>query len=173
MIRCRNRFGVGMIIYLGQLKEDVEVAVHEEYDPQKLDMEFVDLKYISKLVMEGQLEKGHDALKFSGQLFTDVENTCGRCLKKVTSHVEQPFQLYYETKGLEQVDTTDDLREILMLNHSLNYVCQEACRGLCPHCGINLNETQCDCEKKFNNSALSRLQDIWEKMKEEKKHGSS
>ena len=162
-----------MKIHLPSFKEDVCVEVHQEYDPKQLDLEFVDLKYRKPLWLEGTVEKGHEALTFRGHLTSEVEQICGRCLKPIQSPVDQPFELFYEIKGLEDIETIDDLREVLILNHSLSFVCREDCKGLCPHCGANLNEQPCDCEKKFRESSFSPLKKIWQKMKEEKKNGQS
>ena len=30
----------------------------------------------------------------------------------------------------------------------MTYLCKEDCKGLCPHCGADRNETDCCCEKK-------------------------
>ena len=38
------------------------------------------------------------------------------------------------------------LREQLLLRVPAYVVCREECRGLCPQCGANLNETTCACE---------------------------
>src|SRR5438309_1375159 len=138
-----------MKIHLPSFKENASVEVHEEYDPKPLDLEFVDLKYRKPLRLEGTVEKGPEALTFRGHLTSEVEKICGRCLKSIDFPIDQPFELFYEIKGLEDIDTTDDLREVLILNHGLSFVCREDCKGLCPHCGINLNEQQCECEKKF------------------------
>jgi uncharacterized protein len=44
-----------------------------------------------------------------------------------------------------ELDLTEALREQLMLRVPQYVVCDEACRGLCPQCGANLNETECGC----------------------------
>lgn len=41
----------------------------------------------------------------------------------------------------EELMATDDLLEQL----SMRYLCSEACRGLCPGCGANLNFEVCRC----------------------------
>ncbi|MBR6599034.1 MAG: DUF177 domain-containing protein, partial [Oscillospiraceae bacterium] len=42
-----------------------------------------------------------------------------------------------------------DLKEIaisdLLLQLPSKTLCDEECKGLCPSCGCNLNESQCDC----------------------------
>src|SRR5215472_606906 len=39
------------------------------------------------------------------------------------------------------------LREQVLLALPMNLVCTESCRGLCPVCGNNLNEKQCECQR--------------------------
>jgi uncharacterized protein len=120
-------------------------------------------------VLDGTVEKGHETLTFRGHLTSEVEHICGRCLMPVKDAVNQPFELFYEIKGVEDIETLDDLREILILNHPISFVCREDCRGLCPQCGVNLNERSCDCQKKFGESGFSSLKTLWQKMKEGKK----
>jgi uncharacterized protein len=44
-----------------------------------------------------------------------------------------------------EIDLTAAIREHVLLGLPAFAVCQEDCRGLCPHCGANLNEGSCDC----------------------------
>ena len=155
-----------MLIKLQDYKEGDIVRVQNTYDPTKLDLEFVDLHYCKPLTLEGTVERGHDLLTFRGQLNSETELLCGRCLKKIQAPVDKEFELFYETKGKEFVDTTEDIREILVLDHSLSFVCSENCQGLCPNCGTNLNEAKCRCESKDRESGLAQLKDIWNQKKE-------
>jgi uncharacterized protein len=45
----------------------------------------------------------------------------------------------------DALDLGPALREQLILLVPDFVVCSQACRGLCPTCGANLNETSCDC----------------------------
>ena len=36
----------------------------------------------------------------------------------------------------------------------LRHLCRPDCKGLCPHCGANLNDGPCDCENTENRSTL-------------------
>ncbi len=160
-----------MKIHLANFKEDACVQVEHRYDPKKLDLEFVDLIYQTPVCLEGTVEKGHETLTFRGHLKSQVEHICGRCLKPVKDDVDQPFELFYEIKGLEDIETTDDLREILILNHPISFLCRENCQGLCPQCGINRNEQKCHCEESSRPSRLGSLKQVWQKMKEGKRNG--
>lgn len=163
-----------MKIVLAQYQQNSPVEVQAEYNPKRLDVEFVDWKYLGGIKLEGSIEKEEETLRFAGHLVSDVEKLCGRCLTPVREHVDQTFQLLYPTQGVDQIDATDDLREVLILKHPLNFLCREDCRGLCPRCGINLNEETCRCTKAEGGEekkSLSKLKDVWNQLKEEKKNG--
>ena len=105
-------------------------------------------------------------IRVKGKLETSLEVPCARCLDPVVHQVERSFDLlyrplgtdagheelsvtdaeaeigYYEGEGLLLEDT---LREQVLLALPLKTICREDCKGLCPHCGKNLNEIQCSC----------------------------
>ena len=56
---------------------------------------------------------------------------------------EDPDLGHYEGDelGFEPV-----LREILALEWPMQPLCVETCKGLCPTCGTNRNQNQCDCD---------------------------
>ncbi len=60
----------------------------------------------------------------------------------------------------DEIDIADLVRESLILAEPLKSVCSETCRGLCPHCGINLNTAQCDCQGKLIDPRLAVLQKL-------------
>jgi uncharacterized protein len=136
-----------MKIGISRYKEGTITRVQQDYDPKALDLEYVDLKYVKPLVMNGTIEMGHDTVTFSGNLRSEVIHVCGRCLKEVPESLEIPFRLYYETKDRVEIDTTDDLRETALMIHSMNYLCKSECRGLCQQCGADLNEGSCRCQQ--------------------------
>lgn len=159
-----------MLIKLQDYKEGDIVNVEHRYDPAALDIEFVDLQYTKPLELEGTVEKGPDTLTFRGHIQSETQMLCGRCLAKITSALDKDFEFYYEIKGKDTVDATDDIRELLVLEHSLSFVCSETCKGLCASCGANLNETTCRCKPPKEDSSrkgLSKLKDLWEKRKQE------
>ena len=134
-----------MKISLRLLREDFPQAVQADCSPKELDLEFVDLTYLDHVHLEGAVEKLSETLIFRGQLSSQIEHTCARCLKQVKEHLTKPFEFVYDIKGKEEVDTLEDIRETLILDHPIRYLCQESCRGLCSQCGKDLNEGPCVC----------------------------
>src|SRR5208282_2723022 len=120
-----------------------------------------------------------------GKLDTSLEVLCARCLDPVVHEVERSFDLlyrplgtdsghaelsvtdaeaeigYYEGEGLLLEDT---LREQVLLALPLRTICREDCKGLCPHCGKNLNEIQCSCVDEVEDPRWSALKEIRDKL---------
>jgi len=56
----------------------------------------------------------------------------------------------------ETVDLEALVREQIILLAPLKPLCSEGCRGLCPTCGVNLNQETCSC-KVENASSPARM----------------
>jgi uncharacterized protein len=104
---------------------------------------------------------GHDVL-VRGGLEGEAELGCRRCLKAVTVPISEEVALLFREGVSEadaedaeiyplpekasELDLTNAIREHLVLAVPEFAICQDACKGLCPSCGTNLNETTCSCE---------------------------
>ncbi len=129
-----------MKILIRPLRDGVLKEVHDEYDPKKLDIEFVDLTYLEDVKLDGTAEKFGDTLTLRAHLLSRLEHTCARCLKSVEETIDQPIEMIYDIKGKEEVDPLEDIRDTLILNHPIRFLCQEDCPGLCPNCGADFNQ---------------------------------
>ena len=58
------------------------------------------------------------------------------------------------------IDLEPLVREQVLLALPMNAVCREECRGLCTHCGQNLNEKQCECAASYVDPRLAALKNI-------------
>lgn len=136
-----------MKILIRSLREGVPRAVQEEYNPKALDLEFVDLAYLENVFLDGTVERLRNTLTLRGHLKSRVERTCARCLKAVEEPIDHPFELVYDISGKEEVNALDDIREILILDHPIRFLCKDVCPGLCPTCGSDLNQGSCLCAR--------------------------
>lgn len=78
---------------------------------------------------------------------------------------------YTETEEVDQIrfyegdelDLTPHAWEEMVLASPFKIYCTETCKGLCPHCGVNLNKTTCECteETEQNNSGMQALKDLY------------
>jgi uncharacterized protein len=132
---------------IADFKEGVRVPVEGEYDPKSIEVEFPDFRYTEPVRVKGFAEKNSNTLRFEGTLTTRLLQTCGRCLKEKQTHLCENFDWIYETEGKEIIDPLDHVRELLILDRPLVYLCKENCKGLCPVCGTDLNENTCKCRQ--------------------------
>jgi len=132
---------------------------------------------------------GNDIVKdirVVGSFSTEVAAPCARCLDPVPSKVSGDFDLLYRPLGAdatkdersiseaeteigyysgEGIALEDVLREQILLALPVKILCSESCRGLCPHCGKNLNVESCDCEEHMPDPRWAALADIKNKLK--------
>ena len=105
-----------------------------------------------------------------------VDLACRRCLTPVTHELDEELTFLYRS-GVQDVDAEAEevyalpakgsdldlgpaLREHVLLAVPQFVNCDEACRGFCPRCGTNLNQSSCDCEDEDEDprwAALRRL----------------
>ena len=88
-----------------------------------------------------------DALLVTGRISTPATLRCSRCLRvfELPLKVEE-FAFHQELKGEDFVDLTANMREDIILELPQRALCTEGCRGLCPHCGKDLNKGPCRCK---------------------------
>lgn len=107
-------------------------------------------------------------VRVRGQVTADLETECDRCLGRARFHIDAPFDLFYRPLGsvdtkeeeasidegeaemgfyeLPGLELEDIIREQLLLQLPMQRICREDCKGICPICGVNRNETTCTCE---------------------------
>jgi len=89
-----------------------------------------------------------NALLVTGRISTPATLRCSRCLRIF----EQPLQVkqfvfHQELHGEDFVDLTAQMREDIILELPQRALCAEDCKGLCPHCGKDLNQGPCRCKQ--------------------------
>lgn len=101
-----------------------------------------------------------------GTLSMRIAADCNRCAKKIESEVRVPhFVCVREFRELtEAIDLTPDIREDIILAFPNYPVCSPECRGLCPRCGVNLNETTCSCRPPEENQTWDALDQLKKRM---------
>ena len=134
-------------------------------------------------VVRGELQftKSDRGIWVSGPLAITVEGTCSRCLVPFTywvevrvddeflpsvdpvtgaklRHVDEADADIRSIDAQHVLDLTDALRQYRLAALPLAPVCREECRGICPKCGTDLNETTCGCEPS--------LDPRWDKLRE-------
>ncbi len=165
----------------------------ENYEPGQIDFgdEF---RQLGRLHSDGRAEllvehRGHhqdvEDIRLVGKVEARLEFSCARCLDPVAHDVDKSFDLIFRPQGVDrradevaisEAETEigyyqgegllleDVLREQVWLATPLRALCREDCKGLCPHCGRNLNLEQCDCEQHVSDPRWDALNEIKNKL---------
>jgi uncharacterized protein len=97
-----------------------------------------------------------------GTISAEMKGCCARCLQIFSTTVSDSGFLrdFSVSENTEEVDVTEDLREAILLNLPHFPLCDESCKGLCPHCGKDLNEGPCGCSKRETGGAWDALDNL-------------
>lgn len=117
----------------------------------------------------------------SGRLSGAIRVTCDRCLEVYSHKLRFQFNLFLapplpEPVGTEMALSEEDMsvafltdeeldvdalvREQIYLGLPIKFLCREACRGLCPVCGTNLNLEVCTCRTKSGHPGFLKLKEL-------------
>ena len=112
-----------------------------------------------------------EGISVAGSFQADVSVACSRCLKPFLYTVAFGFSEYYkeqsedgvyEYKG-DVVDLDQMLQDNVIMTLPGKFLCRQDCKGLCSHCGQDLNESECGCGSKVDEDnpfySLSKLYD--------------
>jgi uncharacterized protein len=107
----------------------------------------------------------------TGRFDAQATVNCARCLKPFLYTIgfgfaeyykKQPEEGEYEFHG-ESIELDRMLEDNVVVNLPTRFLCREDCKGLCSHCGKDLNEGDCDClpeaDKANPFASLSKLYD--------------
>jgi uncharacterized protein len=136
-----------MKINLNQIPAD-GLTFKDKIDPRSLDLDIGTVNFLEPIRVSAEIFKITNALSVSLDLSSRIGFICGRCLKDFQEDYRRNIRLNYFLESLQQfIDLDQDIREEIILEYPLNPLCIADCKGLCPRCGKNLNEEECNCRK--------------------------
>lgn len=148
---------------IGQLDEDIEAR--------------------APLTGKLRLTRTANGILATAKLHTVVTIECRRCTCSFASPVEVEFAEEFfptvdvftgaalasdqveEALRIDQhhmLDLTEIVRQHIILQREQYPLCDEACAGLCPICGKNLNEGPCGCQDLSEDPRWSALRELLE-----------
>ena len=128
------------------------------------------------------IHKDKETFRLVGRVRSILELTCGRCLEPFRWNVDEPFELTYEPRPAavkseqeigeedfsaayyddDEIDLEQLVKERFEMSLPMKPLCSEACKGLCPQCGTNLNHGACDCKPEWEDPRLAVLKKLKE-----------
>ena len=150
-----------LIVDLGRLAREGRVRIQQDLGPDDPLWSGLQFRFAEPVHVELEAQGvGHDVL-VEGRVTGVVGHECRRCLEPVTVRVAENVSMYFQENASEEevaagevydlpdkldLDVGPAVREQVALAVPQFALCREDCRGLCPKCGTNLNEGDCDCE---------------------------
>jgi len=147
-----------------------KIRFDETFESGQIDFAGEDLEQVGPLHATGSAEllaHTEGELRILGHYTVEMAAHCDRCLGAARFPLDVGFDLFYrpasyiareEEVAIDEgeaeigfyegggMELEDILREQVMLALPMQRVCSEACKGICPVCGKNRNEAQCDCK---------------------------
>ncbi len=167
-----------------------ETAFSRRYEPGDLADPGEDYRVIEPVDLAFTIHKDQDRFRLVGTLATTLELRCSRCLEPFPLPVRTSFDLRYLPEGTAMPEATDAedgeldeddasetfyrndeidlgelIREHFYLALPMKPLCREDCKGLCPHCGTNLNVETCQCQERWEDPRLAGLKALITELK--------
>jgi uncharacterized protein len=142
-------------------KEGLDLTIEESIDTENV---------FSPVNARLRIDKAGAEIMVKGDLRADIILTCSRCLKEFNGKLAVPVNVTYhsveelkdgahlnEVKSEEldldfysgeEFDLLDLIKEQVELNLPMKPLCDDACKGICPKCGTDLNVKSCTCSVK-------------------------
>ena len=168
-----------MKIVVAQISEDEGLRLEYSYPEGEPALASNEANLLGRCKVNLQATRAGDEVELIGTVNANVGFDCDRCLKPLAIPVEQSFDLIYIpplkagderelgeddlSTGFYQgdaIDLDDVVREQVELALPMARLCSEACKGLCPDCGVNLNEARCGCQDNRTDERWTALQEL-------------
>jgi uncharacterized protein len=154
------KISVGPLLKL-PMGESIDYRVDEDpVDPRGENAELLDAQ-VTAIDADIRATHTNPGALLEGDARATVAQECARCLKPIDTPVEARFaEQYYATLNVDtgaampdapldaktighdfRIDLTPLLREEVILATPLAPLCRPECKGLCPVCGLDLNES--------------------------------
>ena len=172
-----------MIIDVSNILKESGIKRHVYGEVAFGELSFMGVTYDfpTPVKIEGDISNNGKNISLNAVMSGSFITPCARCMKntevKFSFDMEEVF--VREEDGAE--DTDEDVRvfsghavyiddiaaDNFFMNVSARYLCREDCKGLCPECGADLNEGDCNCVKGSIDPRWAGLLDIMNNSAEE------
>jgi uncharacterized protein len=164
-----------------------KISFSESFAPGIVDFGAENIQQVGPLDWSASAERAGDEIRIAGSLKTSLDLSCFRCLEPARIAINKPFDLFFRQGDenifdedaeveLDEADTrtaffsgtqlaiADILHEQILLALPMKVLCTVDCKGLCPHCGTNLNSGKCNCPRENFSPHMDTLLEIKRRM---------
>lgn len=156
-----------------------KVSFDEQLDLNSIKIKGREIKFTKPVLVKGEVYKTEEGLYSIARVEYEYLENCSRCLEEFNNKIEtefsgkvvekskdysseqedEDFVIYYDGK---EVDIRDTIINSILLSIPMKSLCKIDCKGLCPKCGKNLNESQCNCIIDEVDPRLAKLKELFD-----------
>lgn len=120
---------------------------------------------VKSVGVKSTVSRNEQNVYVDSRVSAEVGLVCDSCLTEFVDTLEDRFSVYYTPDeesatnddeqtiqilkpGMGEIDLSVGVRESILLSIPMKIVCSPDCKGLCAHCGANLNDEPCTCGRK-------------------------
>ncbi|WP_183108658.1 YceD family protein [Thermohalobacter berrensis] len=154
-----------------------KISFDETADIKKIKTKDREIILTSPVKVTGNVFKTNDGLYLSANITYEYSDECARCLKEVKDKVDTSISgRLVEKEQKNKIENDEDETEIfyegnevdldeltintILLSLPMRVLCNEECRGICPKCGQDLNEVECNCEDDNIDPRFAKLKEL-------------
>ncbi len=179
---------MSLVIDFDDIPEDEELILDLLQSPEHFKVDPEEGVLQQDVHVQGHLSKLGQEILFKGNISTEIELVCSRCLESLRYPVQARITSYFvpdneggipdadtelhasdievETYSDNRIDLTQAVYDQMMLSLPLARLCKDDCRGICSHCGVNCNEQSCTCSDQDSvDPRLAVLKTLKDKLK--------
>jgi uncharacterized protein len=130
------------------------------------------INFSKPIILKGSFSMVEDIINLNAQLTTEFIIACSRCLEKfnypIDIEIKEQFSRNKENEDADviliesdKLDITDIIENNICLALPFTRLCKEDCKGLCQHCGTDLNNSTCSCNDLNVDLRLAKLKDLF------------
>jgi uncharacterized protein len=161
-----------------------KVRFDEAFEAGQIDFKGENLEQATPLQTKGSAEllpHSGGEVRIQGRYRVEMTAECDRCLGRARFPLDAGFDLFYrptsdiareEEVAIDEGEAEigfyegdgmlleDILREQVLLALPMQRICSDVCKGICPVCGRNRNESSCDCRTESADDRWGALRNL-------------
>lgn len=115
-------------------------------DLDSMGLNDADFSLDSPLEVMAHVECIVNTVTVKARVAVKFHTPCARCLEELERERCEDYTFNYMIEeGMTDVDLGDDIRQEIIIGIPQKVLCRDDCKGICPNCGVNLNNEKCSC----------------------------
>ncbi|MBO7737565.1 MAG: DUF177 domain-containing protein [Clostridia bacterium] len=127
---------------------------------------------------EGKVKNFSGYMLLEGEVEAQFSAICGRCSRSTKQNLKacisrpvaqtllQEDDDYILASENGELDIREAVEEAVFMEIPVRFLCKEECKGLCPKCGADLNNTSCSCVEDKTDPRLAKLREYLNNLEE-------